>query len=259
MLDTAKKQGYLNVGIAGEVPYGYTDKSGKVTGEAPEVARAVFKKLGIKDIKAKQVDFGQLIPALNAGQFDMACAGMDITAPRCKNAQFSIPDYSALVSFLVPKGNPKGVMTFKDVIAKKVKIAVESGAVEKSYATEVGVPESQIATFESPQQLLQAVTSGRAYAGVLTNISIQTLVKKNPTASVEAAPGFAPVINGKKQAETGGFVFRKNEKDLVTAFNKQLKSLHDSGEWLTIVKPFGFTKDNLPVPGLTTKQLCSAT
>ncbi|MGH3436612.1 MAG: ectoine/hydroxyectoine ABC transporter substrate-binding protein EhuB [Sciscionella sp.] len=257
LLDQLKKQGSINIGVAGEVPYGYID-NGKVTGEAPEVARAIFKKLGIDKVQAKQVSFKQLIPALNAKQFDMVCAGMDITAPRCKNAQFSIPDYSVPVSLLVPKGNPKNVVTFKDVIAKKVKIAVETGAVEKDYATKVGVPESQILTFGSPDDLLSAVTSKRAYAGVLTSISIQTLVKKNPSAPVEAAKGFKPVINGHAIAETGGFTFRKDESALVDAFNKQLKQLHESGEWLKIVTPFGFTKDNLPIPGLTTQKLCQA-
>ena len=47
--------------------------------------------------------------------------------------------------------------------------------------------------FASPDELLSAVTTGRAYAAVLTDISLKTLVKQNPHAAVEVTPGFAPV------------------------------------------------------------------
>lgn len=258
-LSAAKKNGTIKIGIAGEQPYGYTDpKTNQVTGEAPEVARAIFRKLGVNKVQATQVDFNQLIPGLNAGNYDMVCAGMDITPPRCKQAQFSIPDYTALVAFLVPKGNPRNVLNFDDVKSKNVKIAVESGAVEASYATSAGVSSGLITPFETPDEMLQAVTSGRAYAAVLTDISLNTLVKQNGGAPVEVTKGFEPVINGKKQGETGGFVFRKNDTDLVNQFNDQLKQMHSNGEWLKVVAPFGFSQANIPAPDVTTQSLCSA-
>lgn len=43
-------------------------------------------------------------------------------------------------------------------------------------------------------------------------------------------------------------MFRKGDDPLVEEFNAELDRLHDSGQWLDIVKPFGFTEDNLP-PG----------
>lgn len=258
VLSQAKQAGSIKIGIAGEKPYGYTDSSGKVTGEAPEVARAIFKNLGVADVKAVQVDFKQLIPALNAHQFDMVCAGMDILPSRCQNAQFSDPDYTAQVSFLVPKGNPKNVMSFTDVVSQKVVIAVESGAVETDFATKSGVPAGQMLSFSDPSEMLSAVTSGRAYAAALTDISLKNLVQQNPSANVEVTPGFEPVINGQKQGETGGFVFRKDAGSLVSQFNDQLKQLHTSGEWLRIVQPFGFSAGNIPAPDVTTAKLCSA-
>jgi polar amino acid transport system substrate-binding protein len=257
-LSAAQKAGSIKIGIAGEQPYGYTDAGGKVTGEAPEVARAIFKKLGVANVQAQQTSFDSLIQGLNAGQYDMVAAGMDITAKRCQSATFSVPDYTALVAFLVPKGNPQQVVDFASAKAKGVKLAVESGAIESDYATGSGVPESQLQTFESPDELLSAVTTGRAYAAVLTDISFKTLVKQNPTAPVEVAPGFMPVIGGKKQGETGGFVFRKNETDLVNQFNQQLTQMHANGEWLKIVQPFGFTAGNIPAADVTTAKLCAA-
>lgn len=257
LIDTLRSRGFVNVGIAGEVPYGYTDRSGRVTGEAPEVARAVFQKLGVPDVRAKQVSFDQLIPALNARQFDMVCAGMAITSPRCQNARFTIPDYTALEALLVPKGNPKDVRTLADVAAKRVKLAVESGSIEKSYAGAAGV--RQTVTFESPQELVQAIITGRADAAILTDVTLKQLVCQNTGAPVEITPGFRPTINGQPATNAGGFVFRKDEPQLVEAFNNLLSILHDDGEWLKIVTPFGFTEENLPTKELTTQQLCGAT
>ena len=258
MLSQAQKAGSIKIGIAGEVPYGYTDASGRVTGEAPEVARAIFQKLGVANVEAKQTSFDALIQGLNAGQYDMVAAGMDITAKRCKSATFSVPDYTALVAFLVPKGNPQQVVDFASAKAKGVKLAVESGAIESDYATGSGIPDSQLQSFESPDELLSAVTTGRAYAAVLTDISFKNLVKQNPNAAVEVAPGFKPVINGKAQGETGGFVFRNNETDLISKFNDQLTQMHANGEWLKIVEPFGFAAGNIPAADVTTASLCAA-
>lgn len=254
-LTKAQKAGTIKVGIAGEAPYGYVDKSGNLTGEAPTVARAVFKNLGIKNMTATTVDFDSLIPALNAGQFDMVAAGQDITPTRCKQVAFSIPDYQALVAFLVPKGNPKGINNFNDVIAKKVPVGVEIGAVEAGFATQAGVPSSQIQNFSSQDQLFSAVKTGRVYAAVLTDISWRAVVAQNPTAGVEMATPFIPKGG---QPETGGFSFRKNETALLNAFNTQLAKLHSSGEWTRLVQPFFFTSQNIPPSNVTTQKLCSA-
>lgn len=254
-LSKATSSGTIKVGIAGEAPYGYVDKSGNLTGQAPTVARAVFKNLGINHMTATTVDFDSLIPALNAGQFDMVAAGQDITPTRCKQVAFSIPDYQALVAFLVPKGNPKAVNNFNDVIAKKVPIGVEIGAVEAGFATTAGVPHGQIQNFSSQDQLFSAVKTGRVYAAVLTDISWRAVVAQNPTAGVEMATPFIPKGG---QPETGGFSFRKNETQLLSAFNTQLAKLHSSGEWTRLVQPFFFTSSNIPPPSVTTQKLCSA-
>lgn len=257
-LQSAKDAGTIKVGIAGEAPYGFQDKSGKVTGESPEVARAVFKNLGIPKISGTLTDFDGLIPGLNANHYDVVCAGMAILPERCANAAFSVPDYQTLTAFLVPKGNPKNIKTFDDIAKdSSVKLAVLGGAVERSFAKGAGVPDDQITVFDNQSALLQAVTSGRAYCSALTDISLRYLAKTNPDAKVEVTPGIAPTVDGKKQVQYGGFVFRKGNNQLRDAFNTQLKKLHDSGKWVEIVKPFGFTKDNLPSPDVTTEQLCS--
>jgi len=257
-LANAKKAGTIKVGIANEAPYGFTDPSGKVTGESVEVGRAVLKALGINDIQATTVEFGSLIPALGARQFDMVTAGMFINPTRCAAATFSDPDYTAPTAFLVPKGNPKGIATFDDVKSKNLKLAVLSGAVEQGYAKDSGIPDSQVQAFDTQNTLLQAVSAGRVDAGALTNISLNDVVGKNPTVAVEVTKGFFPVLNGKETLSAGAFVFRKGDEAFANAFNAELKKLHDSGDWLKVASPFGFNQDNVPKADVTTQRLCAA-
>lgn len=257
-LARARETGTIKVGIANEAPYGFTDESGKVTGESVEVGRAVLQALGIGNIVATTVEFGSLIPALNASQFDMVTAGMFINPDRCANAAFSAPDYTAPTAFLVPTGNPQGVATFDDVKNKTLRLAVLSGAVEQAYAQKSGIPDGQIQVFDTQNTLLQAVTAGRADAAALTNISLNDVVMKNPGSAVEVTSGFFPTIDGEETVSAGAFVFRTGETELVDAFNAELKKLHESGQWLQIAAPFGFTQDNVPGADVTTERLCSA-
>src|SRR5262245_21575371 len=254
-LQRIKDAGTIKIGIAGEVPYGYTEGD-TVTGEAPEVAKAIFKALGVNEVEPTQVEVGQLIPALNAGQFDMVSAGMAILPDRCKNAAFSNVDYVTPTAFMVPKGNPQGVKNFEDVKAKGLKIAVLSGTIEQSVAKATGIADGNIQPFDGQPELFQALQDNRAYCGALTDISLRMLLKQNSGAPFEVTDGFVPKVDGKDQIQAGGFVFRKGEDDLVSAFNKELDKLHESGDWLDIVKPFGFTEDNMPPKDVTTDQLC---
>ncbi|BDY31527.1 MULTISPECIES: ectoine/hydroxyectoine ABC transporter substrate-binding protein EhuB [Mycolicibacterium] len=252
-----KDAGVVKIGIAGEVPYGFT-QNGQVTGEAPEVAKAVFKAMGIDRVEATQVEFSQLIPALNASQYDMVAAGMAILPDRCKNAQFSAVDYVTPTALLVPKGNPQRINTFEDVKARGVALAVLSGTVEEAVAQELGIPAGNIQPYRGQPEMFQALRDQRAYCGALTDISLRRMLADNPGAPLEVTPGFVPEVNGEKRIQAGGFVFRPGDDDLVESFNTELKKLQDNGEWLRIVKPFGFTEDNLVPDDVTTEKLCAA-
>jgi ABC-type amino acid transport substrate-binding protein len=107
-LERAKAQGYIRVGFANEAPFGYATPDGKLTGEAPEVAKAVLAKMGIPQVDGVLTEFGSLIPGLKAGRFDIIAAGMFITPKRCAEIAFSEPSYGIGQAMLVKKGDPQG-------------------------------------------------------------------------------------------------------------------------------------------------------
>ena len=173
-LERARKDGYIRVGFANEAPFGYATPEGKLTGEAPEVAKAVLAKMGIAQVDGVLTEFGSLIPGLKAGRFDIIAAGMFINPKRCKEIAFSEPSYGIGQAFLVGKGNPKGLKDYGSVAADAgVKLAVMAGAVEAGYAKESGVKEDQLVVLPDGPSLLAAVQAGRADAAALTALSIQ--------------------------------------------------------------------------------------
>jgi ectoine/hydroxyectoine ABC transporter solute-binding protein len=245
-LARAKQQGYIQVGFANESPYGFTDRSGKLTGEAPELAKVIFKELGIADVRGVQVDFGGLIGGLQARRFDTVAAGMFITPERCAQVAFADPDYLATTAFMVPKGNPKGIKRFEDAAAKHLKLGVLTGAVEGGYATKFGVKPGDIKTFADQPSAFEGLKAGRIDAIALTRISLADTLSKHKGAPYEITDPFVPQINGKEQFGAGAFAFRKADSDLLKAFNGKLAELKQSDRLLSIIQPFGFTKAELP-------------
>ena len=144
-LERAKAQGFIRVGFANEAPFGYATPDGKLTGEAPEVAKAVLAKIGIPQVDGVLTEFGSLIPGLKAGRFDIIAAGMFINPKRCAEIAFSEPSYGIGQAMLVTKGNPKGVKDYATFASNaNLKLAVMAGAVEAGYAKDAGVPEAQL-------------------------------------------------------------------------------------------------------------------
>lgn len=251
-LEKAKAAGYIRIGFANEAPFGFATPDGKLTGEAPEVAKAVLKKMGIAEVDGVLTEFGSLIPGLKAGRFDIIAAGMFINPKRCAEISFSEPSYGIGQAMLVPAGNPKNIADYSSFASnKELKLAVMAGAVEGGYAKDAGLAEEQLVTLPDQSSLVAAVQSGRADGAALTALSIANMAKK--AEGVESTKPFGEVA-GKSVKGHGGFGFRKEDTDLLEAFNKELKSFLGSPEHLALVEPLGFGKDYLP--NKTTAELC---
>src|SRR5262245_9471198 len=243
-LERAKAQGFIRVGFANEAPFGYATPDGKLTGEAPEVAKAVLAKMGIPQVDGVLTEFGSLIPGLKAGRFDIIAAGMFINPKRCKEIAFSEPSYGIGQAMLVKKGNPKGIKDYTSIKDNKdLKLAVMAGAVEVGYAKDAGIVEEQLVVLPDQSSLTAAVQSGRADAAALTALSIADMAKKGE--DVESTTPFGEVA-GKSVKGHGGFGFRNEDKDLIQALDKELKAFIGTPERPSLVTPIGFGKDYLP-------------
>jgi polar amino acid transport system substrate-binding protein len=248
-LERIREQGVVRIGFANEAPYAYVDsKTGKLTGEAVEIARVILKRLGVSEVKGVLTEFGSLIPGIKANRFDIIAAGMYITPPRCGQIAFSNPTYSIGEAFVVRRGNPLKLHSYEDVARNnRARLGVVTGAIERDYAIKTGIPSNRIRVLPDAPSALEAVAAGRisAYAG--TSLTVNDLLRRANNSNLERAEPFTdPVIDGESVRGYGAFGFRPADKALIAAFNQELEQFIGSPEHLELVKPFGFTETELP-------------
>lgn len=251
-LEKLRDQGYVRAAFANEVPYGYVDDEGNLTGESPEVAKEIYSRMDVDTVDGVLTEWASLLPGLNAGRWDVVAAGMFITPERCKQAAFSNPSYKIGQSFLVEQGNPNDLHSYGDVKDNPdVTLGVMSGAVEYGYAQDAGIPDSQISQLPDQASMLAAVKAGRVDAAALTSVSIERMAQRGGDDVERAEPFETP----EGAVGYGGFAFRKADSALLQEFNERLDDFIGSDEHLDLVRPFGFTEANLP-GDMTAEELC---
>ncbi|MCC6490653.1 MAG: ectoine/hydroxyectoine ABC transporter substrate-binding protein EhuB [Candidatus Hydrogenedentes bacterium] len=257
-LERIQREGRVRVGYANEAPYAYLDTTeGRLTGEAPEVLRAVMKTVGIAEVEGVLTEFGALIPGLRAGRFDVIAAGMYITPERCEQVLFSNPTYSIGEALIVRKGNPLDLHSYEDIARHETAtLGVMAGAVERGYARKMGIPDARVIVFPEGPSGLEAVRIGRIDAFAGTSLTIHDLLTKaEPTRVERAEPFHDPVIDGELVRGFGAFCFRQDDRDLADAVNAALDGFLGSPEHMALVEPFGFTERELP-GAATAEALC---
>jgi polar amino acid transport system substrate-binding protein len=255
-LDRAKEAGFIRVGFANEAPFAYATPDGRLTGEAPEIAKAVLALMGIPEVDGVLTEFGSLIPGLQAGRFDIIAAGMFVTPARCQQIAFSEPSYGIGQALMVRDGNPKGLHNYDDIREHAdATLGVMAGAVERQYARDSEIPDARVQVFPDGPSGLAAVRAGRVDAFALTSLSIRNLVETAGAGSgVEMSEPFSEVA-GEVVVGHGAFGFRQQDSDLLEAFNQHLVAFLGTDAHIDLVTPFGFGKGFLPVQ--STEELCA--
>ena len=250
-LERARQDGYIRVGFANEAPFGFATPEGKLTGEAPEVAKAVLAKMGIPEVDGVLTEFGSLIPGLKAGRFDIIAAGMFMN-PALQGDRLLRTLLRHRPGHAGQAGNPKGI---KDYYARSPPTRTSSS---RSWRAPSRPVMPRIPAFPRPArgsarpvEPCGGRAAVRAPCAALTALSIADMAKKSE--GVETTKPFGEVA-GKSVKGHGGFGFRKEDKALYKAFNDELKKFIGSPGHIALVEPFGFGKDYLP--NKTMEQLC---
>ncbi|KID30465.1 ectoine/hydroxyectoine ABC transporter substrate-binding protein EhuB [Prauserella rugosa] len=257
LLERLRGSGTVRMGFANERPFGFINGQGDLTGEAPEVGKEIFRRLGVESFEPKLADFSSLIPGLKAGLFDVIAAGMYITPDRCAEIEFTNPDYNAPAALLLPEGNPRNLSDLQSIEESGARIGVLTGSVEEGYAADIGLPGNRIVVYPDQSSGIDGVAAGRSDCLMLTRLSLNSALQQRRGMPLEIGEPFVPVVNGEEMFGAGGFGFRKGETAIVDAFNRELASMQRSGEILKLTKPFGFAQEEMT--DLTAADLCAGT
>ncbi|MGD9894416.1 MAG: transporter substrate-binding domain-containing protein [Dehalococcoidia bacterium] len=242
LLAKVKAAGVLKIGIADNIPWSKLNPDGSLTGIAPLTVIAVAKQLGIPKIEATVGTYGQLVPGLLAGRWDMVGASMTISPERCAQVLFVDPFYrgdeSQYVGYLAgaAKEKPK---SFVDVVKMFDKVGINSGSAELPYwqrAMETAGKKVEMVQFTDPQLAVEGLKTGRV--PVITNDSKTMQLMQKQQGGFE----IAPVDSGHPTRGSAG-AFRKEDQDFRVAFVAEQRELKKSGEIKKILAEFGYEYD----------------
>ena len=238
LLAELQDRGSITIGIANEVPFGFVGDDGQATGIAPDVARAVLAELGIDDVDAQVVEFGNLIGGLQAGQRDLIAAGMYITPARAEQILFSDPDYCVAEGLAVASGNPLGIVDYQSVVDNPdIVLAAATGTVEVDYAEDAGVPDNQLEIFADIDSMYDALVAGEVDAVTGTAATVERQVAAR--SGIEAVEPFFPTdADGNEVLPCGGYGFRTGDTDFRDAFNDVLNQFREDGTTMDIITAY---------------------
>ncbi|SFB04979.1 amino acid ABC transporter substrate-binding protein, PAAT family (TC 3.A.1.3.-) [Lentibacillus halodurans] len=251
-----QESGTVTIGFANEEPYGY-EEDGELKGAAVDIATAVFENLGVDNIESQLLDFGQLIPGLNAGNFDVITAGMAINPDRCENADFGEPEMVYGEGLIVQADNPMDLHSYEDIAESDATVSIMSGATEIDYVQREGVSEGQIQEASDIPATFSAVESGRADATTGTEMTVKMALESANNGDLEFVEDFEqPDIEG--VPSYGAAAFHPDNDELREAYNEELQKLIDDGTVAELLEQNGFhPENNAPPEDITTEEICS--
>jgi polar amino acid transport system substrate-binding protein len=184
----------------------------------------------------------------------MVTGGMYILKSRCANMNFSDPIGVFGDAMLVPKGNPKNINNYADVISTGAKLVTGAGFNTVEAAKKYGVPESQMMLVEGEVGILAAMKAGRADVAVQTFFGAKEHEEKTGGAFEVTDPKLMP----KETLNVVGIGFRKTDVEFRDNFNKALaKVMANPAKMLERAGKYGYDKAQLPPPSMSTEWACS--
>ncbi|MFP5108273.1 transporter substrate-binding domain-containing protein [Neobacillus sp. C211] len=193
-----------------------------------ELIDAIAKNQDFK-IELSPMDFGGIIPAMQANQLDVAIAGMSITDERKKVVDFSTPYFDAGLTVVVKKDNTS-IKSVENLKGKK--IAVKKGTTGAKYAQDnaakLGIT---VVQFNDSPAMFQEVSNGNADA----------LIEDYPVISYAIAQkdlGLKIVGDRLNGDQYGIAVLKGQNADLLKKINNGLAELKKDGTYDKIIKTY---------------------
>jgi len=250
------REGRIVIGIHNRSPWGFRDeKTGEATGWHPDILRAAFADLGVKNLEFQVTEFGALIPGLLAGRFDAVASGLAITPARCKQVAFGEPDLQAPDAAIVLAGNPKNIHGYADIARdENIIMGAGRGSVVTTNATAAGVPEARMLLFPDIESNLSALHAGRIDAALMASPTVIGLLAGQGANGLERA---TPFDVGKAHTNFAAIAFRKEDVDLRATYDEQLAKLKKTDTFAAIMKKYGFGAPEAVPSGITAAELCN--
>ena len=227
----------LKVGLDPTLPpimYRDPGNPSKIIGQDPDMVEAAMKCLGLK-YELVGLDFGTLVPTLQAGQIQLIWSNIYYTPARAQAADFV--NYATTgTAGIVKKGNPKNIRSIEDVCGKRA--APILGTVEdkgfqdaSAKCVAAGKPAIEITPYPNAPATSRAIENDRADLSMYDVVLVDQVVRSNPD-KFERAYYFRSNIKV-------GVAVKKGNEELVTAVRDAITELQANGTQKVLMQKNG--------------------
>lgn len=175
------------------------------------------------------MDFGGIIPALQAGELDVAIAGMSITKERKNVVDFSEPYFDAGLTLVVKKDN-KDIRSVDDLKGKTA--VVKKGTTGATFAQKIANEKGfKVVQINDSPSMFQEVANGNA----------DVLIEDYPVIAYAIAQkdlGLKIVGERLNGDQYGIAVLKGKNQDLLEKINKGLQELKENGKYDEILSKY---------------------
>lgn len=222
----AKEWKEIRIGTEGAYPpFNFLDKAGQLQGFDIDVAKALCDKMKAKCTFVAQ-DWDGIIPSLLAKKYDAIVASMSITEERKQRVAFTDKYYDTPGRFVAAKGAKLDV---KPAGMKGKTIGAQRSTTHASYL-EDNYKGATLKLYATQDEANLDLANGRLDAVLADSIVMYEWLEKAPEAKCCAFAG-EPIKAPKWFGEGAGIAVRKEDKDLVAAFNKAIKEIRADGTY----------------------------
>ena len=246
----------IKIGTEGAYPpWNSKDASGKLIGFEVELAYTLCRYIG-QQCEIVEQDWDGMIPALIMRKFDAIMAGMSITDKRKKAINFSQGYADEVASLAVMKGSdlegmntPEGInltlggsgvkktlKTLTGALAGKT-VCTQTATIHQNFLESGDVGKINLRTYKTQDEVNLDLASGRCDVALAAAVAFTDYAEKSGKPVVLVGPTFS----GGAFGNGVGVGIRKDDTELLKAFNKAIEKARKNGDISRIAtKWFGF-------------------
>lgn len=176
--------GTLRVATEGAyAPFNYTQPDGSLDGLDVALANALCQKMQ-KTCQINAQDWDGIIPALQAGKYDMIVSAMSITDERRQVVDFSQPYFANQLVFIAKRDSnfdPAHIDSVQASVAAQ-RTTISSQWLEKTH------PNIKIAQYDTLDNAFLDVKSGRSVAMIADIVPAKRWLSQNSEFAIKGAP-----------------------------------------------------------------------
>ena len=210
-------KGEIVVATEGEwAPWTYHDENDQLVGFDVEVATLIAEKLGVTATFV-ECPWDSIFGGIDAGRYDIAANGVEITAERGEKYDFSTP-YCYIRTALVVRGDNDTITSFEDLQGKTTCNSIASTYM--TLAEDYGATALGASTLD---KTIDTVLAGRADATLNAEVSIYDYLSVHPDANIK-------IVARTEEASQVAIPIRKGEDNLKAAIDQAIAELAEEGE-----------------------------